>query len=157
MELFVEDLSNRRERIVEEVKALYPIVDEESLPANVKEKWTQWINQISIIGFNSGKYGLNMVKEFFVKSLADMGDVKVSKKDNFDMFLSTPEFKFLDIKNYLAPGLSFDSWCKANNCKVNKLVFPYEWLHCYDKLSHEGPVRYEDFQSSLNKTITPEE
>lgn len=119
VELFVEDLSNRREKIVEKVKALYPIVDEKSLPTNVRDKWTQRINQVPVFGFNSGKYDLNMVKEFFVKSLSDMGNVKVEKKDNFYKFLSTPEYKFLDIKNYLTPGLSFDGWCKANDCKVN--------------------------------------
>ena len=60
-----------------------------------------------------------------------MNDVAVAKKDNSYMFLITPKFKFLDVKNYLAPGLSLDDWCRANKCQVEKLVFPYEWL---DKL-----------------------
>ena len=33
-------------------------------------------------------------------------------------------------------------------------MFPYEWLDSYEKLSHVGPVSYEDFYSSLKSTIT---
>ena len=61
-----------------------------------------------VFGFNSGKYDLNMIKEFFVKTLSDMNDVAVAKKDNSYMFLISPKFKFLEVKNYLAPGHSLD-------------------------------------------------
>ena len=37
------------------------------LPGEVKEQWRQWVNQVPVIGFNSGKYEINMVKEYFVK------------------------------------------------------------------------------------------
>ena len=65
-----------------------------------------WVNQVPVFGFNSGKYDLNLVKEYFIRTLSNMNDVTVTKKDNSYMFLTTPMFKFLDIKNYLAPGLS---------------------------------------------------
>ena len=65
------------------------------------------------------------------------------------MFLTTPKFKFLDIKNFLAPGMSYAKWCKSLECKLEKLVFPYEWLTGYGKLSHVGPVAREHFYSSL--------
>ena len=32
-------------------------------------------------------------------------------------------------------------------------MFLYEWLDSYEKLGHIGPVRYEDFYSSLKPTI----
>ena len=41
--------------------------DFQMLPGEVKKQWKQWINQVPVIGFNSGKYDLNMVKEYFVK------------------------------------------------------------------------------------------
>ena len=66
------------------------------------------------------------------------------------MFLTTEKFKFLDIKNFLAAGMSYDQWCKSLGCKLQKLVFPYEWLTSYDKLNH-GPVKRRDFYSSLKK------
>ena len=36
-------------------------------------------------------------------------------------------------------------------------MFPYEWLDSHKKLSHVGPVNYEDFYSSLKPTITRDE
>ena len=70
------------------------------------------------------------------------------------MFLSTPNFKFLDIKNFLAPGLSYDAWCRAYRCELQKLAFPYEWFDSFEKLNHIGPVKYEEFYSSLKGGIT---
>ena len=95
-----------------------------------------------------------MIKEYFVKNLAGISDVNVAKKENSYMFLSKPKLKFLDIKNYLAPGLSYDAWCRAYGCELQKLVFPYEWFDSFEKLNRIGPVKYEDFFSSLKGGIT---
>ena len=87
-----------------------------------------------------------------------MNDVAVAKKDNYYMFLISPKFKFLDVKNYLAPGLSLDDWCRPINVRLRSVVFPYEWLDSYDKLSHVGPVPHCGFYSSLKgKNITTDE
>ena len=100
-----------------------------------------------------------MIKEFFVKDLAEISNVNVAKKGNSYMFLSTPNFKFLDIKSYLAPGLSYAAWCRAYGTELQKLVFPYEWLDSFEKLNHKGPVKYEDFYSSFKggETISQEQ
>ena len=73
------------------------------------------------------------------------------------MFLTSSKFKFLDVKNYIGPGLSYDACCKSMCCRLQKLMFPYEWLNSHKKLSHVGPVSYEDFCSSLKPTITKDE
>ena len=65
------------------------------------------------------------------------------------MFFTTPKFKLLDVKNYTGTGLSYDAWYKSMGCRLQKLRFPYEWLDSYKKLSHVGPVSYENFYSSL--------
>ena len=85
--------------------------------------------------------------------------IKVAKKDNNYMFLTTSKFKFIDIKNFLAPGMSYAKWCKTLDCGLEKLVFPYEWLTSYNKLSHVGPVEYGNFYSSLSgkNTLSLEE
>ena len=80
--------------------------------------------------------------------------MNVAKKENSYMFLSTPNFKFLDIKSYLAPGLSYAAWCRAYGCELQKLAFPYEWFDSFDKLNHKGLVKYEEFFSSLKGGIT---
>ena len=152
---FISDLEHRQKTISEKIRKKYPMPDKDSIPKNVLEQYEKWCNQVPVLGFNSGKYDINMIKEYFVNSTTEQeGDIFVAKKDNRYMFLTTEHFKFLDVISYLAPGLSFDKWCKANNCKTQKLVFPYEWMDSYEKLSHVGPVKYEDFYSSLHQKIT---
>ena len=125
--------------------------DFDRLPKKTQISWNQWVNQVPVLGFNSGKYDLNLIKEHFVTVMTEEGakNIGVAKKENKFMFLTTPELKFLDVLNYLGPGFNFDGWCKANNCETQKLVFPYDWLDSYEKLEHEGPVQREHFSSKL--------
>ncbi|XP_057292550.1 uncharacterized protein LOC130621260 [Hydractinia symbiolongicarpus] len=162
VERFVEQLEKRHALIVKEVERMYPRPDDfDMLPDKTQKAWNEWVNQVAVIGFNSGKYDLNMIKRYFVDQIAkdDSKKIKVAKKDNDYMFLTTSRFKFLDIKNFIAPGMSYDEWCKSLDCKLKKLVFPYEWLTSYDKLNHVGPVAYEHFYSSLigKNTLSPKE
>ena len=95
-------------------------------PGEVQKQWRQWVNQVLVIGFNSGKYGLNMVKEYFVKKISYNKedecneDVFAPKKEKVCLFLTTSRFKFLDVKNYIGPGLNFDAWCKSMSCRLQK-------------------------------------
>ena len=148
---FIEDLQDRQKKIAKEVESLYPQPESDDDGKEKKENpiWRNWVNQVPVFGFNSGRYDINMIKEYFVRDLAIISDVNVAKKENSYMFLSSPKFKFLDVKNYLAPGLSYDAWCRAHGCELQKLVFPYEWFDSFEKLNHKGPVKYEDFFSSL--------
>ena len=83
----------------------------------MKEQLKQRVNQVPLISFNSGKYDLNMVKEYFVKEISYNKDdecnenVFAAKNENDYMFLTTSTIKFLDVKNYIGPGLSYDAWC----------------------------------------------
>jgi len=63
------------------------------------------------------------------------------------MFVITPEFKFLDVMNYLAPGISYDKWIKAYGCQQTKLWFPYELFDSPDKLDHPGLPDYPAWYS----------
>ena len=152
---FIEDLKERQRKIAETVECLYPQPESDDDGGEKKENpiWRGWVNQVPVFDFNSGRYDLNMIKECFVKNLSIISDVDVAKKENSYMFLSTPNFKFLDIKNYLAPGLSYDAWCRAYGCELQKLAFPYEWFDSFEKLNHKGPVKYEEFYSSLKGGI----
>ena len=146
---FMEELLRRQKLISEKVSHIYPMQDEESIPELMRNHWVTWVNQVPVLGFNRGKYDINMIKEYFVGVLADPYDVNAVKKDNSNMFLATSKLKFLDVHNYLAPGLDYDGWCKANGCSLEKLKFPYEWLDSYEKLSHVGPAPHEAFYSHL--------
>ena len=158
---FMEDLMERQRKIAEEVNSLYPLPEsdesdeaEAHLSDKVRNLWVNWVNQVPVFGFNSGSYDINMIKEYFVEDISEISDVNVAKKENSYMFLSLPQFKFLDIKSYLAPGLSYDAWCRAYGCELQKLAFPYDWFDSFEKLNHIGPVKYEEFYSSLKGGIT---
>ena len=153
---FMEELKKRQIKIAQMVESLYPQPESDDDDGEEKKEnpiWRNWVNQVPVFGFNLGRYDLNMIKEYFVKNLSIISDVDVAKKENSYMFLSTPNFKFLDIKNYLAPGLSYDAWCRAYGCELQKLAFPYEWFDSFEKLNHKGPVKYEEFYSSLKGGI----
>ena len=68
-----------------------------------------------MIGFNSGKYDLNMVKNYFMKEISYNKeseyneDVFAAKKENDYMFLTTSKFIFSDVKNYIGPGLNYNA------------------------------------------------
>ena len=154
IEEFMDVLQDKWVVITEDVRRKFPLpVDFDMLPERVRNEWNRWYDQVPVFGFNSGSYDINSIKEYFVKTLTDNAEesVFVAKKENKYMFLTTQKFKFLDIKNYLAPGLSYDDWCKAYGCEVEKLVFPYEWFDSYDKLDGLcSSIVWQDFQSSLD-------
>jgi len=149
--LFSEELERRQALIVEEVEKMCPRPsDFKMLPKAVRVRWSDWVNQVPVFGFNSAKYDLNLIKEHLVSTVSADKVVKVAKKDNSYMFLTSSKFKFLDARNYIAPEQSIDVWCRSMDCAVQKLVFPYEWLDVYSKLEAAvDELVWEDFRSRL--------
>ena len=114
-----------------------------------------WLHQLPVIGFNSGKYDLNVIKQFFVPYLLkpskqddnddgndeeeeydddDDETLFVIKRQNTFMCFSTKKLQFLDIINFLAPGYSYDKYMKAYGCELQKGHFPYEYMDGIGKL-----------------------
>ena len=70
-EKFMNVLSKKRDAIVKAVEDLYPKPDDfYILPDRVQKDWERWFNQVPVVGFNSGKYDMNMIKEYFVKMIS---------------------------------------------------------------------------------------
>ena len=92
-----------------------------------------WLHQLPVIGFNSGKYDLNMIKRSFVPLLIS-NNAAVIKRQNNLMCLYTDELKFVDICNYLAPGVSYAKYLTAYGCELGKGHFPYEYMDDLQKL-----------------------
>ena len=131
-----------------------------------------WLHQLPVIGFNSGKYDLNVVKQFFVPYLLkrskqddnDDGEEEeedddeirfVIKRQNTFMCFSTRKLRFLDIINFLAPGYSYDNYLKAYGCELQKGHFPYEYMDGIGKLEDCALPPQEAFYSRLkNEHIT---
>ena len=100
-------------------------------PCKTLEKQLQtWLRQLPVIGFNSGHYDLNVVKKFFIPYMLKGNDKTrfVIKRQNTFMCFSTTNLKFLDVTQYLAPGVSYDKYLKAYGCELQKGHFPYEYM-----------------------------
>jgi len=70
----------------------------------------------------------------------------------------TPEFKFLDVMNYLAPGTSYDKWVKGYGCQQTKSWFTYEWFDSPDKSVYPGlPDHTAWYSRQKNEYSTLEE
>ena len=95
-----------------------------------------WLHQLPVIGFNSGHYDLNVIKKFFIPHMLKGGDKTpfVIKRQNTYMCISIEKLKFVDICNYLAPGVSYDKYLKAYGCELQKGHFPYEYMDDLQKL-----------------------
>ena len=100
-------------------------------PCKTLEKQLQtWLRQLPVIGFNSSHYDLNVVKKFFIPYMLKGNDKTrfVIKRQNTFICFSTTNLKFLDVTQYLAPGVSYDKYLKAYGCELQKGHFPYEYI-----------------------------
>ena len=98
---FIEALTEKQEAIAAHVLKQHPYPsDFQMLLGKVQKQWRQWVNQVPVIGFNSGKYDINLGKEFFLKEISYNKedecneDVFAGKKENDYMFLTTSKLKF---------------------------------------------------------------
>ena len=122
------------------------------------QKLNAYLSELPVLGFNSGKYDLNAVKEFLFPYLIEHHPIKftVKRKSNH-MCLKTKCLKLLDITNYLAPGFSYDQFLKAYECEQTKGFFPYEWIDRLDKLEETSLPPHAAFYSSLKNTNITED
>ena len=107
-----------------------------------------WLHQLPVIGFNSGKYDLNMIKRSFVPLLIS-NNAAVIKRQNTYMCLYTDKLKFVDICNYLAPGVSYAKYLTAYGCELGKGHFPYEYMDGIGKLDERSLPPQSAFYSRL--------
>ena len=96
---------------------------------DLRRDFETYLSQIPVIGFNSGKYDINLIKEeimLYIASNYPDKDIRTIKKENSYLAISTTQLKFLDISNYLAAGSSYSQFLKAYGCEIPKGIFPYE-------------------------------
>ena len=127
----LEELKTRKEAWDEEEEEEEENGKKTVNPCKTLEKQLQtWLRQLPVIGFNSGHYDLNVVKKFFKPYMLKRNDKTrfVIKRQNTFMCFSTTNLKFLDVTQYLAPGVSYDKYLKAYGCELQKGHFPYEYM-----------------------------
>ena len=115
-----------------------------------------YCKELVVLGFNSASYDLNLIKPTLIQIL--LKDIQfVIKRTNSYLCLKTSKLRFLDIKNFLAPGFSYRKFLVAYGAELRKFYFPYEFVTDLDKLN-SGLPEHNVFYSSLSKlNITQEE
>ena len=95
-----------------------------------------YCRQVPVLGFNSARYDLNLVKSHIIPWLrADVGpeeeqdsvDINVIKKGSANTQIGARRFKFLDISNYLAGGVTYSAFLKAYKIVGSKILLPF-WM-----------------------------
>ena len=104
----------------------------------LRDELDSYCRQIPCKSFNGSKYDINLIKKYLAVHLKmhDSKTIFTVKRNNQYACLSNENFKFLDITQYLAPGVNYASFLKAFDVKESKGFFPYEWFTSLDKLDH---------------------
>ena len=119
-----------------------------------------YINRVPVVGFNSGRYDLNLIKRDFHSffSAKEKKTMATIKRCNQYIAVYTQNLVFLDMFNYLAPGYSYANYLKAFLKDTRKGFFPYEWMNNVEKLKNKKlPTRSAFFSSLTQKGLTLKE
>ncbi len=120
---------------------------------NLQNDFGKYCSQVPVLGFNSSRYDLNLIKGYFISKLEATSEkpTEIIKKNSAYASISVENFIFLDVSHFLAPGSSYSKFLKAFGIEEKKSFFPYEWLSSADKLQQEHLPCYDEFYSSLKK------
>ena len=157
--LFYQSLERRHAAIVADVEERYFPPDPEGIPTTQGNVIMNWINQVPVVGFNSGHYDLKLIRKYFVPVMTEDKGIFAAEKNGRIMFINTPNFKFLDIMNYLAPGITYEKWVKTYGATLSKSCLPYEWFDSPDKLDYPRLPPYFAWYSQLKGSyvLSPKE
>ena len=147
--LFHQSLERRHEAIVADVVKEFSFSDTEGIPEKQGDEIVKWFRQVPVLGFNSGHYDLKLIRQHFIPLLAQDPGTFAAEKNGRIMFINTPKFKFLDVLNYLGPGITYEKWVKTYGATLAKSWLPYEWLDSPDKLDFPGLPPYMAWYSKL--------
>ena len=142
--------------------------EQEQLPAEkLRKKLCRYFHSIPVFGFNCSRYDIKVIRDKLLPILFKMTDdnLQVIKKGSAYFSINPGFCRFLDICNFISPGVSYAEFLKTflsqdqqTKFGVKEECFPYEavtspaWLN-----NTEFPSR-EDFTSWFKGTaITQEE
>ena len=152
--LFYQSLVQRSALIRGDVVERYMPPDLDSISKKQQTLISQWCNQVPVVGFNSGRYDLNLIRKYFISHLGQE-DVVSAEKQGQIMFMKRPQFLFLDIINYLAPSITYDKWVKTYGANQTKSWLLYEWFDSADKLDYKGLPQYWCWYSQIKNIFAP--
>ena len=120
----------------------------------LQSRFQKYCECVPVLGFNSSKYDLNLVKAKLCKHLrlaeAESQPFTV-KKNNSYLTISTSSLQFLDISHYIAPGYSYSQFLKSYKASEKKGFFCYQYLSNATVLEETQLPVYDAFYSSLKE------
>ena len=132
----------------------YPIRGQNLEKQCLQGRFDDYCSCVPVLGFNSSKYDLNLVKSKLCKHLEltnlDTRSFTV-KRNNSYLTICTPSLKFLDISHYIAPGYSYAQFLKSYKAQEKKSFFCYQYLTDPAVLEETRLPPYEAFYSKLKQ------
>ncbi|KAL5262624.1 hypothetical protein ACHWQZ_G008128 [Mnemiopsis leidyi] len=150
----ISDISSglMRERFSEYMEAVHQIDDEKLV-----DRFEEYLQQLPLLSFCGQKYDIPTMRTQLFSVLLQVEEINyVIKRGSSYSAISTENFLFLDVTNYLAAGSSYDQFLKGYGATVHKSFFPYEYFNDLGKLASTQFPRYQDFFSSLKGRNTLE-
>ena len=114
-----------------------------------------WCEALPVLGFNSSSYDMQLIRKHFPEALSnemsrgDMPNLRVINGTKGFMVVSNGSLRFLDVKKYLAPGTSLKIFFIQSHTKLQKGLFPYEYLTNMSVLAHTKLPPTEKWFSKL--------
>ena len=85
--------------------------------AKVKKRFQNWLGRLPVLGFNSSFYDIPILREtlFHELGLPEEKRPFVIKKGGGYVSICTERFNFLDVKNFIGPGVNYDKFVRTYN------------------------------------------
>ncbi|KAG3148564.1 hypothetical protein PC128_g23561 [Phytophthora cactorum] len=126
-------------------------------------KIKQTLDQVPVLGFNSGRYDINLIKADLFATIGTDSIKSVIKNPSY-MCIATADMKMLDISNYVPAGTSYAKYlstylgdCMCDDrircvCGLGKGIFPYEYITSFNVLNEIKVPPQSAFDSKLRGT-----
>ncbi|KAG3064142.1 hypothetical protein PI125_g24238 [Phytophthora idaei] len=123
----------------------------------------QQLGQVSVLGFNSGRYDINSIKSDLFSVIGTANIKSVIKNPSY-MCIATSDTKILDISNYVPAGTSYKKYlstyldgCKYGDkiqcvCGLGKGLFAYEYIKAFEVLNETNIPLKSALDSALHGT-----
>ncbi|KAG2873666.1 hypothetical protein PC118_g24292 [Phytophthora cactorum] len=133
------------------------------------KKWSDYgkikqaLEQVPVVGFNSGRYDINLIKADLFDTIGTDNIKSVIKNPSY-MCIATSDMKMLDISNYVPAGTSYAKYlstylgdCMCDDrircvCGLGKGIFPYENITSFNVLNEIKVPPQSAFDSKLRGT-----
>ena len=118
---------------------------------DLQEYLERYCKFLTVFGFNSAKYDLNLIKSYLLPILVNERDIEptVIKKATQFIPFKIGDIQLLDILNFLGGETSLDSFLKAYKTSETKKFFPCEGFDHPDKMQNTELPPYDSFYSKL--------